>query len=233
MRVELARLRDRLKATTLYVTHDQVEAITLGDRVAVFRDGRLQQFDTPRALFESPANIFVGAFIGSPAMNLVEAFIDDGFARFGGFAIPIPPGCDLTAYRQTSVILGIRPTDLSVAGGDARGRDGVLEVTADVVEDLGTAMHVVFSVEATAARIAGVTAEASSSETERSNTQALLTAEIDPDWSIGAGSPLALAVTGAVHFFDRDSGAAIASGETRPGEREQPTSSIQQGGTVR
>ena len=75
MRAELARLRDRLKTTTVYVTHDQVEAMTLGDRVAVMRDGLLQQVDTPQKLYRNPANLFVAAFIGSPSMNLVEAEI--------------------------------------------------------------------------------------------------------------------------------------------------------------
>src|SRR3954463_9274994 len=83
MRAELARLRDRLKTTTVYVTHDQVEAMTLGDRVAVLRDGVLQQVDRPQNLFNRPANLFVAAFIGSPAMNLVEAELGDGVVTFG------------------------------------------------------------------------------------------------------------------------------------------------------
>ena len=92
MRAELARLRDRLKTTTVYVTHDQVEAMTLGDRVAVMRDGLLQQVDTPQTLYRNPANLFVAAFIGSPSMNLVEAEIGNGRVRFGGFDLPAPSG---------------------------------------------------------------------------------------------------------------------------------------------
>ena len=84
MRGELARLHERLGVTTVYVTHDQVEAMTLGQRVAVLRDGLLQQCDAPQVLFDHPANLFVAAFIGSPAMNLVEATIDDGNVTFGG-----------------------------------------------------------------------------------------------------------------------------------------------------
>src|SRR5919197_812752 len=83
MRGELARLHDRLPTTTVYVTHDQVEAMTLGQRVAVLRDGVVQQCDVPQRLFDRPANLFVGAFIGSPAMNLVEATVSDGEVRFG------------------------------------------------------------------------------------------------------------------------------------------------------
>src|SRR2546426_7663526 len=90
MRAELARLRDRLKTTTLYVTHDQVEAMTLGDRVAVLKDGVLQQVDTPQRLFNQPTNLFVAAFIGSPSMNLVDARGGDGGVHFGPWALPPP-----------------------------------------------------------------------------------------------------------------------------------------------
>src|SRR6476661_2522854 len=92
MRAELTRLHDRLGVTTLYVTHDQVEAMTLGQRVAVLRDGVLQQVDTPHRLFHRPVNLFVGAFIGSPSMNLVDARLEGGRVRFAGFDLPLPPG---------------------------------------------------------------------------------------------------------------------------------------------
>ncbi len=120
MRAELARLRDRLKTTTVYVTHDQVEAMTLGDRVAVMRDGVLQQCDTPQNLFKFPVNLFVAAFIGSPAMNLVEAKVTGGNVEFAGFSLPAPPREGLAAYEGRSVILGIRPSDFDDA---ALGRD--------------------------------------------------------------------------------------------------------------
>ena len=98
MRAELQRLHDRLRTTTVYVTHDQVEAMTLGDRVAVLRDGVLQQVDTPQNLYTHPANLFVAAFIGSPPMNLVEATVDGGDVAFGGFEIPFADGA-LAALR--------------------------------------------------------------------------------------------------------------------------------------
>src|SRR5438477_7723611 len=90
MRAQLAALHGRLSTTTIYVTPDQIEAMTLGQRVAVMRDGRVQQVDTPQALYAKPANLFVAAFIGSPAMNLVEAEVADGELRFGGHTIPLP-----------------------------------------------------------------------------------------------------------------------------------------------
>ena len=132
MRGELARLRDRLKTTTIYVTHDQVEAMTLGDRVAVLKDGVLQQVDRPQALYRNPANLFVAAFMGSPSMNLVEARVGDGAVSFAGVTIPLAPGQGLDAYRGRDVILGIRPSDLEDA---AAGRDASLP-TIDVVPDV-------------------------------------------------------------------------------------------------
>ena len=89
MRAELARLHDRLGTTTVYVTHDQIEAMTLGDRVAVLRDGRVQQCDTPERLFDEPANLFVAAFMGTPPMNLVGAELADGNLRFAGVDVPL------------------------------------------------------------------------------------------------------------------------------------------------
>src|SRR2546423_15706566 len=90
MRGQLGALHARLGTTTIYVTHDQVEAMTLGHRVAVMRDGRILQVDTPQALYATPANLFVAAFIGSPSMNLVEAELTDGLVVFGGRLIPVP-----------------------------------------------------------------------------------------------------------------------------------------------
>src|SRR4051794_439971 len=110
MRAEIAKLHELLGVTTVYVTHDQVEAMTLGQRVAVLRDGLLQQVDTPQNLFHHPANLFVAAFIGSPSMNLVEADVADGAVKFGSYTLALPAGSPMaTASRR--VILGMRPTD--------------------------------------------------------------------------------------------------------------------------
>jgi multiple sugar transport system ATP-binding protein len=117
VRAQLAALHKRLGVTTVYVTHDQVEAMTLGDRVAVLSDGVLQQFDTPLNLFRSPANLFVAAFIGSPSMNLVEAKVSDGNANFGGFSLPLPDGSRLPGGTR-DVIVGLRPTDFEIVRPD-------------------------------------------------------------------------------------------------------------------
>src|SRR5688500_10577125 len=110
MRAELARLHERLGVTTVYVTHDQVEAMTLGQRVAVMRDGVIQQVDAPQNLFNRPRNLFVAAFIGSPAMNLVEARIRGSQVRFADIELPLPGGSPLAGQDRT-VILGLRPSD--------------------------------------------------------------------------------------------------------------------------
>src|SRR5262250_562971 len=145
MRASLNQLHERLGVTTVYVTHDQVEAMTLGNRVCVLRDGRLQQVDTPQTLFEAPVNLFVAGFIGSPAMNFVTADLvrDDGPAvAFAGYQLPVPaeilqakPG--LADYFGKKVILGIRPSDFedSALGNASRG---LMRVTAGVTEELGS-----------------------------------------------------------------------------------------------
>src|SRR3954464_13000567 len=113
MRAQLTKLHDRLGVTTVYVTHDQVEAMTLGTRVAVLRDGVLQQCAGPQVLFHRPVNLFVAAFIGSPAMNLVEAMVGDDEVAFAGHRIALPPGSPLAGLRRRA-ILGIRPTDFEL-----------------------------------------------------------------------------------------------------------------------
>ena len=124
MRAELARLHDRLGVTTVYVTHDQVEAMTLGMRVAVMRDGTVQQVDTPQVLYRNPANLFVAAFIGSPSMNLVEAELSDDAVEFAGFRVPLTGDRRPAGISSGSVILGIRPQDFEHASGRRQRRAG-------------------------------------------------------------------------------------------------------------
>ncbi len=143
MRGELTRLHDRLGVTTVYVTHDQVEAMTLGQRVAVLRDGVLQQCDTPQSLFHRPVNLFVAAFIGSPSMNVVEATVADGRVTFAGLSLPLPAGSSPVASGPRSVILGIRPTDLRLAA-DAPADQPRIMVRPDVVEELGGVSNLLF-----------------------------------------------------------------------------------------
>ena len=163
MRGELARLHERLGVTTVYVTHDQVEAMTLGQRVAVMCDGRIQQVDTPQTLYRRPANLFVAAFIGSPSMNLVEATIDDGHAEFAGYRIPLPPGAAPGVAPGAPVILGIRPQDFEDAAF-ADPAHPTIDVEVAVVEELGSATHLLFPVDAAPVDAAAVLAATDDNE---------------------------------------------------------------------
>ncbi|MGH3518298.1 MAG: ABC transporter ATP-binding protein [Haloechinothrix sp.] len=135
-RTQIAALQRRLGVTTVYVTHDQVEAMTMGDRVAVLKDGVLQQCDTPRALYDRPASVFVAGFIGSPAMNLHTARIADGGAEIGQVRVPLPRHTVAAARAEgaDTVTLGFRPESLELVGAEAGG----LSVTVNMVEELGS-----------------------------------------------------------------------------------------------
>jgi multiple sugar transport system ATP-binding protein len=215
MRGELARLHDRLGITTVYVTHDQVEAMTLGTRVAVMRDGTVQQVDSPQTLYREPANLFVAAFIGSPSMNLVDARVSDGAVEFAGFHVPLTPERRPTGLTSGTVILGIRPQDFS----DARTGDGglpTLEVDAAVVEELGSATHILFPIDAAPVDVDSV--RAASDDGERATLLAtdrrtLFTAEVAEGTMLRPGERIRLALDPArLHFFDPETGVSLGSG---------------------
>jgi multiple sugar transport system ATP-binding protein len=209
MRAQLSALHTRLGTTTIYVTHDQIEAMTLGQRVAVMRDGRIQQVDTPQALYSRPANLFVAAFIGSPAMNLVEAEISDGELAFAGFRIPLPDGAALPASR---VIAGLRPE----AFEDAAFADPSLpriEIGVEVVEELGADTHVIFSVDAPPVDVSEVREAAGDDEALIPVEGAVFTARVDPATAARPGTRLALALDPSrFHFFDPATGERLEPG---------------------
>ncbi|MFC1404016.1 MULTISPECIES: ABC transporter ATP-binding protein [Streptacidiphilus] len=140
-RTQIASLQRRLGITTVYVTHDQVEAMTMGDRVAVLKDGLLQQVDTPRNMYDRPNNLFVAGFIGSPAMNLVEVPLADGGVKFGESVIPVSRAAvdEAASAGDRTVTIGVRPEHLDLVGeGDSLAKGGAgLAVTVNVVEELG------------------------------------------------------------------------------------------------
>jgi multiple sugar transport system ATP-binding protein len=147
VRADLARLHDQLGVTTVYVTHDQVEAMTLGQRAAVMRDGRIQQVDTPQELYWSPTNLFVAAFIGSPSMNLVEADVGDGALHFAGFSLPLTElGAD-AATPPKRVIFGVRPEHLAEVD-EAESPAWSIEGEVKVEENLGAEVLVFFPINA-------------------------------------------------------------------------------------
>ena len=188
MRIEIRRLHRQLQATMLYVTHDQVEAMTLADRIAVLDGGVVQQLGAPDVIYSRPANRFVAGFIGSPAMNFLEASVNDGMLTGDGFSLPVPAGANVQA--GSDVVVGLRPHDLQLTpGGD---NDGHATITArlDVVEPLGweAHLHVVIGSKPAIARAEGATL---------------------PD----EGQPVQLSVdTGRLHLFDAGTGVSLTNG---------------------
>ena len=148
MRGEIRRLHRRLGVTTVYVTHDQVEAMTMGDRVAVLRGGELQQFDPPQRLYEQPANMFVASFIGSPAINLAMAEISAGSTvlKLAGNSIPLPPNRRVEGHPDGPVMVGIRPEAFSYRRD--LEHDVSLTITPDLIESLGAELLVHFALPA-------------------------------------------------------------------------------------
>jgi multiple sugar transport system ATP-binding protein len=221
MRASLSQLHERLGVTTVYVTHDQVEAMTLGQRVCVLREGKLQQADTPQTLFNAPVNLFVAGFIGSPAMNFVTARLvrDDGPAvTFADHRLWVPaallaarPGLD--DYFGRELILGIRPSDFE----DAELADpewARMPVTAGVTEDLGSEIHVLFTVDAPQVQHASISQAVSGDDDDAAiplaGGKSLWTARVAARSKVRLGQPAELAVdTSNLQFFDPDSGLAI------------------------
>jgi multiple sugar transport system ATP-binding protein len=204
MRAEITRLHHRLRTTTLYVTHDQTEAITMADRVAVMRDGTLQQLDAPAVLYDDPVNLFVAGFIGSPAMNVVTAALTtaDGrvSASFGEHRLAVPeavlarrPGARSLIAAGGEVVVGIRPEDIEDAEFvPGAGPDELLAVTVDLAEPLGAETIVHFEV----ASVGG--------------TGVPFTARLSPRTTVRAGRPVKLAVdVDRLHLFDPTSGQSL------------------------
>jgi multiple sugar transport system ATP-binding protein len=222
MRASLTRLHAELRVTTVYVTHDQIEAMTLGQRVAVMRDGRVQQVDTPQRLFDHPTNLFVAAFIGSPSMNLVEADVGGGAIRFAGHVLTLP---DTVTTPTGRLLVGIRPTDFenSTTADPSLPR---MRVQVSVVEALGAESHVIFHLDAPRVQSDAVSA-AGAEETDdptlfADDERAEFTARIAAPAPIPLGAEIDLAVhVDRAHFFDPATGEVIvpSSPTARPAVR--------------
>jgi multiple sugar transport system ATP-binding protein len=213
MRAQLSALHARLQATTVYVTHDQVEAMTLGQRVAVMRDGRILQIDRPQALYAKPETLFVAAFIGSPAMNLVEAELADDAVSFAGFRIPLAPH-NVPKNAPGRVVVGIRPE----AFEDAQFADPSLpqiEAVVEVVEDLGADTNVIFPLDAVPVDAGEVREAVGDDEAFLQDEAVLFTARCDPRTHARRGGKVRLAVDPATfHFFDPASGRRLETAGT-------------------
>jgi multiple sugar transport system ATP-binding protein len=226
MRAEIARLQRELEVTTIYVTHDQVEAMTLGDRVAIMRDGVLQQVAKPQELYDRPRNLFVAEFIGSPAMNLVGADLaraDGGLvATFGGNSLRVAERVlttrpALTRFEGQRLILGIRPEDIEDAelASSAANGDHVSAVV-DIREDMGSEVFVHFRIGGKAVLGEDVKAAVGEEAAEVAQTVqekgSVWVARVDRDTKAVEQKPIDLIVdTSRLHFFDPATGDAIYS----------------------
>jgi multiple sugar transport system ATP-binding protein len=137
MRAEITKLQQRLQTTVVYVTHDQVEAMTMGHRIAVMKEGTLQQVGTPLEVYEKPANLFVAQFIGTPPMNFFAAVIRDSRVAAGGFALPLPERYRATVAEGQRVLAGIRPENVSAVAGSGRGAAAPISTRVEFVEVIG------------------------------------------------------------------------------------------------
>ena len=235
MRTEIARLQRELGVTTVYVTHDQVEAMTMADRVAVLRGGVLQQLDTPQRVYADPSNLFVATFIGSPAMNVVEGELSRGDGgiecRIGSYTVPIPDRvlADQPALARAIgriLAVGIRPEAISVAPSDQDGLRGTVVVS----EELGSEIISHIEVEATPARGEGVLegltddAAGTASGTGGADTgKTVIVARLDAETDVRRGTQLSLMFdANKMHFFDLDDGSAL---RTKPAQ--EPSSGAQ------
>ena len=228
MRAEIARLQHQLGVTTIYVTHDQTEAMTLGDRVAVMRDGVLQQVDVPQRLYDRPVNLFVAKFIGSPAMNLVGADLRraDGavVAEFGENHLRIGDAQALDRFVGKRVILGVRPEDLQDAAlGDGGDHGRGLSAVVDIRENMGSEVFVHFSVDGPPVRGEDVKAamgaeavQATEEQTRQSGT--LWVARLGRETRVREGERIELvAQVDRLRFFDPETGLAIYGGTVGSG----------------
>ena len=221
MRAEIARIQRDLGVTTIYVTHDQVEALTLGDRVAVMRDGVLQQFDVPQKLYDEPINLFVAEFIGSPAMNLVGADLvssNGGLeARFGEHRLTVDDSSRpaLQSFEGKRLILGIRPEDLEAAPADGAPEGRRLSAVVDIREDMGSEVFVHFGVGAPPVRGEDVKAAVGEEAVEATAEQArkqgsLFVARLSRGMRAREGEQIELLATPErLHFFDPETGLGI------------------------
>jgi multiple sugar transport system ATP-binding protein len=233
MRSEIARIQNDLGVTTIYVTHDQVEAMTMGDRVAVLRKGELQQVDAPQTLYEHPVNLFVAGFIGSPAMNLLEATLvgSDGAVavEVGGHRLAVDRELvaarpALKDYLDRKVVLGIRPEDLEDASLVSEAPpERRISSTVELREALGSDVVVHFGINAPQAMTedvrelaADVGAEALEKvQQSAAGGRSTAVARLNPRTRVGKDDPIELLVdTRRLHFFDPDSGAGIYDADT-------------------
>ena len=245
MRAEIARIQRDLKVTTLYVTHDQVEAMTMADRVAVMKKGELQQVDVPQTLYDRPVNLFVAGFIGSPAMNLAQATVEDRegqlWLTFGSHALRVADELvaerpALRSYAGRSLVLGIRPEDMedaSLEGGAPSDRR--MRAECELVEQMGSEAYVHFRVDAPPVltedtrELAKDSGSIDDLEAGAGGGSSSFVARVSPRTVAQKSHAVELVVdTGRLHFFDLDSGEAVWDG--RPGGGDAKVEPVRRAG---
>jgi multiple sugar transport system ATP-binding protein len=213
MRQSLQQLHSRLGTTTVYVTHDQVEAMTLGQRVSVMRNGFLQQVDVPQRLYEEPANLFVAAFIGSPAMNLVEGTVDGDKVSIGSWSIPLDR--DRRPKFGGDVVVGIRPEAFEDAAFSVGGRPQ-FEIDVQVLEELGADAYVFFNVDAKQVIVEDAVSDEGDEDTTllaEERDRALLSARVNPRTDARVGGRITVTIDPSrLYFFSPDTGESLLNG---------------------
>jgi multiple sugar transport system ATP-binding protein len=221
MRTEVSRIQDRLGTTTVYVTHDQTEAMTLGDRVAVMRAGTLQQVGSPKELYDNPVNIFVAGFIGSPAMNFMPAQLEGDVAKLPVADVPLTPRLRErlggTDGSGRGVIAGVRPEEFEDASmvRDARERGVTFRTTIDLLESMGSELYAYFRIEAQeglqSAELQELAEDAGTAEVPGGGAEQVV-ARLDADSQVRQGEEVELWLDAdRLHFFDPENGRSLTS----------------------
>jgi multiple sugar transport system ATP-binding protein len=237
MRANVSRLQQRLGVTTVYVTHDQVEAMTLGDRVAVMRLGILQQFDTPRELYENPRNLFVAGFIGSPAMNFFAGQLEGGKVKTPIGDLPLPDylrrKVEQHGQGQRDVIVGIRPEDFEDAEMVPEGKQGyAFEAPIELVESMGSEIYAHFGFQGRAVRadaLVELEQDAGGADAHLGDEGARAVARLDPTSQVRVGRTARLWVDcERLHLFDNQEGDSL----TRPSDGSSSVAAAASGGSA-
>jgi len=236
MRTEVSRLQKRLGTTTVYVTHDQVEAMTLGDRVAVMRGGEIQQVDRPEVLYEHPINLFVAGFIGSPAMNFLAARAKGGVLQtpLGELKLPAGRARGLDG-KERDVIIGIRPEhfeDASLVGPDKRAQGVTVKAKIDLLESLGSDKFAYFTVQgerATAEHLQELAADAGTGDLGATEEGVQVTARLDAGSEAAEDKELEIWIDlDKIHVFDPDSGENLTLGDAARTNGSEARTTVQQ-----
>jgi multiple sugar transport system ATP-binding protein len=225
MRTEVSRIQQSLGTTTVYVTHDQTEAMTLGDRVAVMRTGLLQQVGSPMELYNDPVNLFVAGFIGSPAMNFMPATVEDETVRLplGDVRLPDELRARVSGMRGRQLLAGIRPENFEDAAltGEARGRGSTFQARIEVLESMGSELYAHFSVasdeQIESQELRELAEDAGGGEVPMAGEEGRIVARLDPRSGVRQGADAELWVDATkLHLFDPDDGRNLTTDKEGP-----------------